>query len=380
MDRASFLSSVFRGIVGVGSLGVLGFVWPWSGSPAASAPEPSGDTSWRLLSPVTYENISIFPVVAPGVADTSGFLTLDEGLASGEVIVRERGSDGMERNRGGIFSPQPTGSASVNQLVLINRSKRPLLLLAGELVSGGKQDRIIGKDRLVPVGAPPLPLDVFCVEHGRWSQGANFVASKTIVHPSVREQAAFQSDQNRVWGAVRAGSTAAPMPNAPPPAMPMHAIASTMASEAPTESYAKTYGSQRLSGSIDDFVDAVQKRFAKATAGLKSDHVIGVIVAYGGEVAWSDIFASGELFNRYWPKLVRSYAVEALARPSLKEVASTEEAAVFLGPLNGHVKEDTEPGAYRWRETTRGQLALIELDALEPKPLTVHRLMVRRTN
>jgi hypothetical protein len=43
-------------------------------------------------------------------------------------------------------------SAQVNKLVLINNSKRPLLLLAGEIVTGGKQDRVIGKDRIVPAG------------------------------------------------------------------------------------------------------------------------------------------------------------------------------------------------------------------------------------
>ena len=49
----------------------------------------------------------------------------------------------------------------MNQLVLINRGKKPLVLLAGEVVSGGKQDRIIGKDRIVPVGAAPLPHSTF---------------------------------------------------------------------------------------------------------------------------------------------------------------------------------------------------------------------------
>src|SRR5205823_8628521 len=118
----------------------------------------------------------------------------------------------MARNRDGregVIRPTYSTGASVNQLVLINRSKRPLLLLAGELVSGGKQDRIIGKDRIVPVGAEPLPLDVFCVEHGRWSSGANFTDAKTIVHPSVREQATFKKDQGKVWSAVRSGTTAA---------------------------------------------------------------------------------------------------------------------------------------------------------------------------
>jgi hypothetical protein len=79
--------------------------------------------------------------------------------------VQEQGGDTILRDRGTVRPVvQNYGGPSVNQLVLINRSKRPLLLLAGELVSGGKQDRIIAKDRIVPVGADPLPLNVFCVE------------------------------------------------------------------------------------------------------------------------------------------------------------------------------------------------------------------------
>src|SRR2546430_887044 len=54
---------------------------------------------------------------------------------------------------------------------------------------------IIGKDRIVPVGAPPLPLDVFCVEHGRWTGSSQFAAASTIVHPSVREKAAVDQDR-----------------------------------------------------------------------------------------------------------------------------------------------------------------------------------------
>ena len=56
---------------------------------------------------------------------------------------------------------------------------------------------------------------------------------------------------------------------------------------------------------------------ASATSGLKGERVVGVVVAYGGDVAWSDIFASGDLFDHYWHKLLRSYAVEAMTRPTL---------------------------------------------------------------
>ena len=324
--------------------------------------------------------MTLFPVVTSASADTSAFVTLDEGLASGEVIVREEGSGGLERRRGGRVVPDYSSGASVNQLVLINRGKRPVLLLAGELVSGGKQDRIIGKDRIVPAGAEPLPLDVFCVEHGRWSSGADFSAAKTIVHPSVREQAAVEQDQSRVWSAVRSGTTAAAPLAAPPPSLPRAVITGTIQQDAPTESYAHIYDSKRVGVSVDHFVEEMQRRFAKETSGLKGEHVVGVVVAYGDEIAWSDIFASGELFQAYWPKLLRSYAVEALARPAFRETASGDDAAEFLASLKGMIREETEPGVYTWREIKEGRLSEIELDALRPKEMMLHRLLLRRTS
>src|SRR5262249_7400943 len=276
-----------------GALAYAGF----TGSPAPEPPgRPEGD--WRLLDPVAYENISIFPVVSSNAQDTAGFLTLDEGLATGEVVVTERGNEGMARSRDGRGIPdyeRRTG-AVVNQLVLVNRSKRLLLLLAGELVSGGKQDRIIGKDRIVPVGAPPLPLDVFCVEHGRWSNGSQFAAAKMMVHPSVREKAAVDKKQEEVWSAVQGGTTydysaagraAASMPAAAPP--PARITSGDLSAEversAPTQSYQKIYEGSRVGHSIDGFVNEVQARFARATSGLKGEHVVGVVVAYGGEAA-----------------------------------------------------------------------------------------------
>src|SRR5262249_61307377 len=119
------------------------------------------------------------PVVGSYANDTSHFLTLEEGLASGEVVVSEQGAVALSRSRDGRPRPTYSGGASVNQLVLINRSKRPLLLLAGELVGGGKQDRLIGKDRIVPAGPGPPPPDVFFLEDRPWASGAHFFAAET---------------------------------------------------------------------------------------------------------------------------------------------------------------------------------------------------------
>jgi len=167
---------------------------------------------------------------------------------------------------------------------------------------------------------------------------------------------------------------------APAARLNARAIGEAISSNAPTQSYAKIYQESKVGASVEGFVEEVQKRFARDTSGLKGERVVGVVVAYGGEMAWSDIFASGPLFEQYWGKLLRSYAVEALARPSLRERASLQDAREFLRRPAGHEREESEPGVYRLREITTDRLALLELEALQPKPLMLHRLLVHRTS
>ena len=375
------LISMFgHGLLGLSALGMaaVGFLWY---SPTGAAPTGKPEGEWRLLDPVSYENLTVFPVVSSSGYDTGSFVTLEEGLSSGEVIVSEQGANAIYRNRDGSRpAAQNYGGPSVNQLVLVNHGKRPLLLLAGELVSGGKQDRVIAKDRIVAPFGEPLPLNVFCVEHGRWSAGSQFNEAKTIVHPSVREQAAVKQKQGDVWAAVTGGSVAARPNSAPPAKVSSTELAETIQTDAPTQSYSKLYESRRVSIPVETVVNEIQRRFRRETSGLKGERVVGVVVAYGGEVAWSDIFASDELFNHYWNKLLRSYAVEAVARPTLRERASAEDAREFLRRLNGREQTESEPGVYLWREINEGGLSQIELDALAPKTFTLHRLVLRRTS
>jgi hypothetical protein len=354
---------------------------------AAGAPGGGGSAlPWRIGEPVTYEDLTIFPVISSQSADASDFETLDEALSSGDAVISEQGGY-MRRTRDGEPVPIYTGGSQVNQLVLVNRGKRPLLLLAGEVVSGGKQDRIIGKDRIVPIGSAPLPLDVFCVEHGRWTgDSMNFSAAETMVHPSVREKAAVEQDQVQVWAAVRdetpkvgqsesvtvegrAGGAGAALSQA--------AIGGVIAA-APSQSYRQIYQSPAVRGSVEDFADELNRRFERANSGLKGGRVVGVVVAFRDDVAWSDIFVSSQLFETYWPKLLRSYVVEALTRPAVREAATIDDARDFLRPATGRSQEETEPGVYLWRRQSVGNLTEIELEALAPKPITLHWLRVAR--
>ena len=92
----------------------------------------------------------------------------------------------------------------MNRLVLVNNSKHPLILLAGEVVTGGKQDRVVGKDRIVPAESDPVDLSVFCVEHGRWTETSTKfdTHASVMLQPSVRMKAMADQDQQKVWDEV----------------------------------------------------------------------------------------------------------------------------------------------------------------------------------
>src|ERR1051325_284064 len=157
----------------------------------------AGETPhYKVLAPISQGKLTVFPIVATSARDASWFLTLDEGVKSGDVVVTEAGQVPMMIRRPGHVLP-PRRGAEVNNLVLINNSDRPLLLLAGEIVTGGKQDRVIGKDRIVPPHSDPIDLGVFCVEPGRWTGASDEFKTMgaQMVQPSVRREAMAKKDQ-----------------------------------------------------------------------------------------------------------------------------------------------------------------------------------------
>ncbi|MFY9571283.1 MAG: DUF6569 family protein, partial [Blastocatellia bacterium] len=171
---------------------------------------------WRLGSPVAHGNLTVFPVLADETTSTEGFITLDQGLRTGKVTITEIGANGSSIT---IRPNQQRGDqAEVNRLMVTNNSGKTLVLIAGEVVVGGKQDRIVGHDCLVSSSGKPAPIDVFCVEHGRWQAGVAFgqsqrtgqgganevvsFSSSVMALPRVREKAQARKDQGQVWSEV----------------------------------------------------------------------------------------------------------------------------------------------------------------------------------
>jgi hypothetical protein len=318
----------------------------WGGNP------PQG---YKVLEPISHNNLTIFPVVAAMTHDTHEFITLDEGIRSGEVVVTEGGrlTAGLVR---GPRRPIPISGPQVNSLVLVNNSKHPLILLAGEIVTGGKQDRVVGKDRIVPPESDPVDLGVFCVEPGRWTESsAQFSSMKSqMAQPSVRSKAMVAQDQRMVWDSVAAanGAIAGAVVGGPVPGR---------------TSYAKTFEDQKVRETVEVQAAPVEQSYSSLIKQLRDQHAVGVVVAVGGRLIWADLFASTALLEKYWPKLVRSYAAEAITTASELKPVSQAAAQQFLDKTEGTRQMiESEPGVYRQSETIADNFKLFTLASLLP--------------
>ncbi len=337
---------------------------------------------YKLLAPISHGDLTIFPVVTARSHDTSGFITLDEGTRSGEVVVSEMGNlHGFMRRR----STQPIYSRGpeVNRLVLVNNSRHPLILLAGEVVTGGRQDRVVGKDRIVPAESDPVDLAVFCVEPGRWvEKSANFDTHASVMaQPSVRKRAMVDADQRKVWDEVnsaKANMTARLAEGAGTRGGSGGGVAGGMIAVAPssaemvelesTSSYAGAIENSAVKQQVDSITAPVEKSYESVIKQLRNQNAIGVVVAVRGRIVWADLFASNALLSKYWPKLLQSYAAEALSSNSSRADVSMKDAEKFLDDWSArHETADSEPGLYRQRELVGDNFRAFELTSLLPK-------------
>jgi hypothetical protein len=157
------------------------------------------------------ENVTVWPVYSRTRAEAligGDLITLAEAQGRGWAVVREIGA--TVQVAGNAMPHLSEVSGTVNELVIENRGPRPILVLAGTLLKGGKQDRQVGQDFVVPAGKT-VAVDAFCVEQGRWSamrdgaatQGV-FEAQQALATTAVRSSGQYKQDQGEVWANVAA--------------------------------------------------------------------------------------------------------------------------------------------------------------------------------
>jgi hypothetical protein len=328
----------------------------------AHAGEVPSTSHYKVLTPIRQGNLTVFPVVAAATHDTHDFLTLDEGLRSGDVVVTEYSNlQGMVRRRQPRVWQQRADNAQVNTLVLVNNSKRPLILLAGEIVTGGKQDRVIGKDRLVPAESDPVDLSVFCVEPGRWTGSSDKFNAMggPMAQPAVRAKAMADKNQAKVWEEV--GKSRSGM---------MAEVTAASPALAGTSSYARVMDNKEVQAKLDSVAAPLERDYRSVIQQLREHNAVGVVVAVNGEIIWADIFASTDLLQKYWPKLVRSYAAEAIVGRAKNQQVDEKAAQTFLDDMEGrHQTVESEPGLYRHTEIAGDGYKAFELTSLLPKTI-----------
>jgi hypothetical protein len=267
-------------------------------APAASALGPDN----QLLQPIQYKQLAVFPVVHRATAPSAQYLTLTDGVKQKLVMVTEEGQGG-----------------TVNRVRVQNKSEKPLLLLGGEIILGGQQDRILGKDTVVPAHEN-MVVEVYCVEHGRWNGQREFRAGDALADGKIRLRAKFKSDQQQVWNEVAKKNGTMGVANAT-------GTYRNLATGAEGEKAKKPY----------------RDHFAAELAKLKeAKELVGLVSAINGRVTSVDVFATPSLFAAYKDKLLDSIVMSAVDVPvaAAAKPASPAEVDAFIN--NAEVAQEKE--------------------------------------
>ena len=281
---------------------------------------------------VSKSGIQIAPIYLLSPDYSLGYTSLDEATKNDDLEVTETGT--------------------VNELLVENNSRKPILLLAGEVVKGGRQDRMVGTDMILLPGKT-RKISVFCVEHGRWTDMGDKGEFKS---PSVMADKALR--QKAQAGGGRAGNQGAVWDE-------VEKSLGDFKASAPTQNYREIMKTEKFKngeGIIDRFHDAFANDHAEGVAGFA--------LAYNGEVQSIEYFASPTLFSKYRDKLIRSYVTSALKN-------MRESSPVDLDELKDFISKSLSKDTHQYTtdseiviESRSGGLESYEL--LTPKLKSVH--------
>jgi len=221
----------------------------------------------QIAEPVTYRHLAVYPILLEGDAKLRGrWLTLDAAIARGVLVITEKG-----------------GGATVPVVVAENRSRdEHVLLMTGEIISGGQQTRTVRHDVVLAPGQR-VELSVFCVEAHRWAGGKDFTAGRAILPQSTQEELRRGADQQRIWAGVGEMGRA-------------------LKAENPTASLELMLKSPGVQDKLGDVRRTIVPRIP--------DGAVGFIFVERGRAVGAELLGSEALARDLFPKLLDSYAVD----------------------------------------------------------------------
>lgn len=239
------------------------------------------------------DRLRLYPILASDTfiqqtRELGKFTLLKDAIETNKIKITETGAGD---NQGvGVSQNFSDVSGTVNTLVAANNSTDTIFIMAGEVVKGGKQDRVIGQD-IVLLPGEEVNLSAFCVEASRWTttnnNGGQFTDYFNVSSMDIRETVVTNQNQQMVWSAVDG-----------------HTAANNATSE--TKTYTNLENSEEYQAKLKLYLDNLTNVFNG------NERVVGVIAVTGDRVMGLDIFATHELFISSYPNLLHSYANEAI--------------------------------------------------------------------
>lgn len=171
-----------------------------------------------------------------------------------------------------------TTGAQVDRLMVENESPKPTVLIEGDLLAGGLQHRMAAASLVVPSSAS-MPIDVVCVEQGRWSGGAMHRAEGRRGTLRTR-RSAVDRRQGGVWGGIG--------------------------------DYDEAFGRSTTSSMLDHLA-RVEGPSVDLMPGQR-----GVIVGVGGRVLGLELFGSTAGLRARWAGLVSAAGIDARLAPTVR--------------------------------------------------------------
>jgi hypothetical protein len=245
-----------------------------------------------------------------------------------------------------------------------------VFIQSGDIVKGGKQDRVLAVSIIIPARSGKVSIEAFCVESGRWEKRKNEDVSQfsssneRIVSKELKLAANGARSQSEVWAKVpQAQERLGDVVGAP-----------VAAAESRT-SLQLSLENGRVASTADEYI----RKLSNAIAG-KND-VIGYAFAINGQINSADIYVSNALFRKLWPKMLKAAAVEAVAHSRgvrLAEPAKAEAVRSFLTDADkGDMKERTASG--NASIVTREQKDNVVFEARDNKSkVVVHKSYVKK--
>jgi hypothetical protein len=297
-------------------------------SPAPAVQQPAAPDDelkigdFIIIEPLHCKNLTVFPILSTTPKKEDRFIVLEEGLKMGKIDIYEVGAEPaanphQAQSRSNRRYEEDDDSADVNHLMVRNRAKRPLYLMPGEIIFGGKQDRCVAQECIIPADGKPVKIEVFCVEHGRWTEGRQFTGKAGNLDKAGRAAVQGGSSQQGVWDQVGQSNQAS-------------------GARSHTDAFTANYTDPKILKLIEVYVQELDRPVAK------QHRVVGAMVAVDGKMETVDVFASTPLFEKMWPKLLKGHALDAVVAasgksekkpgpPTLKDAGEFMKAAMEAG-------------------------------------------------